>query len=80
MNAAMRSLYGRSSREILGELVTAVDALPPAVVGADQLAADCDPAALERLERIAERCSGLSRLALQARAALANELRGPEAA
>ena len=43
---------------------------------------DRDIAALDRLERIAERCNGLARLAMQARAALQCELDqlSPEAA
>jgi len=77
MNALVRAQHDRSSREFLSELVSAVDALVPAVVDVDRLAADRDRAALERLERIAERCNALARLSLQARVALATELRQP---
>lgn len=81
MNATVLAIHSQNSRVLLGQLVGAADALAPEVAVTDRLAHDGDIAALDRLERIAERCNGLARLALQARQALRNELdQQPEAA
>jgi hypothetical protein len=82
MNATVFRAHSQGSRALLAQLVDAIDALPPQMAATDQLAHDRDIAALDRLERIAERCNGLARLAMQARAALQRELDqlSPEAA
>jgi hypothetical protein len=82
MNVALlQRLYGRSSAELLAELHGAALNLPGVLDQIGHLVADGDSLALERLERLAERFSGLNRLALQARVALVNERHSdPEAA
>jgi hypothetical protein len=80
MNATVHAWHQRHSRALLAELVDAVDALAPQTAATDELAHDRDPVSIDRLERLAERFSGLSRLSLQAASALRRELDSPEAA
>lgn len=78
--ALLQQFHGRSSAEFFAQLVGAIDSLPGAVDEICRLMTDGDRLSTERLERLAERLSGLSRLTLQTRAAIVNETRDPEAA
>ena len=82
MNAHLLALHRQPSAPLLAALTDAVDAQTPEVVRTVQMARDGDRSALDRLERVAERCGGLGRLANQARDALYREIEttSPEAA
>jgi hypothetical protein len=63
----------RSSRALIDEVLTALEALPNAARTADRLVRDGDRAALDALERLAERLGGAQRHTNEARAALMRE-------
>jgi hypothetical protein len=69
MNASLM----RSSQTLLDEIVSAADAMPLAVRAADRLARIGDRAALDALERLAERFEGARRHALLACDAIRRE-------
>lgn len=81
MNVAlMQQMHSRSSADLIGDLVGAIDALPGAANSIARLVADRDRLAAERLERLSEQLEGIRRQALLARQALVNEAHGPAAA
>jgi len=63
MNVALlHKLYARSSSELFAQLSDAIDGLPGTFYEIGTLMTDHDSLALDRLERLAERFSALSRL------------------
>ena len=71
--------YSVPAATLSAQMVDACDALPTAANTANRLVQDKDRAALEMLDRIAERAEGLRRLALRTREIYARELGGSDA-
>lgn len=82
MNATVQLHHARPFAALFSELAGAVESLPEAVDAIGTLAADRDSLALERLERLGERLTGLQRQTMLARAALMRDMQPstPEAA
>jgi len=75
--AVLQRLYSAPPIELAGELQAACAALPAASTMVYAKVNDVDRAALDMLERLAERAEGIRRLAMRCREAFARETNPP---
>ncbi len=81
MNVALlQKLHATPALELAGELQGACGALPGAATTIYGRVTDKDRAALDMLERLAERAEGIRRLAMRTREALKREAEPQQAA